>query len=94
MSVTIIDTDILIEPARQAREAIACLDEIEQRSTLAISVITQMELIAQGPSARTTTSPRLEARAIHMGDISPSAAQNGAHCRLRWARHRVCPVMR
>ena len=43
-TLTIVDTDILIDAALQIREAIDCLDEIEQRSTLAISAITQMEL--------------------------------------------------
>jgi hypothetical protein len=44
MSVTIVDTDILIDAGRQVRAATDCLDEFEQKSTLAISVITQMEL--------------------------------------------------
>lgn len=43
-TLTIVDTDILIDVALQTREAIDCLDEIEQISSLAISVITQMEL--------------------------------------------------
>jgi len=41
---TIVDTDILIDAALQISEAVSCLDDIEQRSALAISVITQMEL--------------------------------------------------
>jgi len=41
---TIVDTDILIDAARQVRAAVNCLDEIEQKSALGISVITQMEL--------------------------------------------------
>ncbi len=43
-ALTIFDTDILIDAALQVKEAIECLDKIEQQSTLAISVITQMEL--------------------------------------------------
>lgn len=43
-SFTIVDTDILIDAALQLHEAIACLDGLEQETTLAISVITQMEL--------------------------------------------------
>ncbi|MBN1660804.1 MAG: type II toxin-antitoxin system VapC family toxin [Anaerolineae bacterium] len=46
MSLTVVDTDILIDAARQVREAIDCLQQIEQRSALATSVITQMELFA------------------------------------------------
>ena len=44
MSVTVVDTDILIDAARQVREAIDCLRQIEQESALAVSVIGQMEL--------------------------------------------------
>jgi predicted nucleic acid-binding protein len=44
VSPTIVDTDILIDAGRQAGEAVDCLHQIEQRSTLAVSVITQMEL--------------------------------------------------
>ena len=44
MSVTVVDTDILIDAARQVREAVDCLQQIEQQSALAVSVITQMEL--------------------------------------------------
>ena len=43
--VTIVDTDILIDAGRQVREAIDCLNRIEERSMLAISVITHMELL-------------------------------------------------
>jgi predicted nucleic acid-binding protein len=41
----IVDTDVLIDVGRGAGEAIACLQQIEQRSSPAISVVTQMELI-------------------------------------------------
>ncbi|MCS6912345.1 MAG: type II toxin-antitoxin system VapC family toxin [Anaerolineae bacterium] len=42
---TIVDTDILIDAARQVGEAVDCLAQIEQQSVLAVSVITQMELL-------------------------------------------------
>jgi predicted nucleic acid-binding protein len=41
---TIIDTDILIDAALGISAAMDCLAEIEQRSTSAICIITQMEL--------------------------------------------------
>jgi hypothetical protein len=41
----IVDTDILIDTGRGSAGAIACLQDIEKRSTLAISVVTQMELL-------------------------------------------------
>lgn len=43
--IVIVDTDILIDVGRGVREAIACLEGIEQRLVMAISIITQMELI-------------------------------------------------
>jgi hypothetical protein len=42
--VTIVDTDILIDAGRGVREAVTCLQGIEQQSSLAASVVTQMEL--------------------------------------------------
>ena len=41
---TIVDTDILIDAGRGVSEAITCLQEIERKSALATSVVTQMEL--------------------------------------------------
>lgn len=43
-NLVIIDTDVLIDASRGVSEAITCLQQIEQQSSLAISVITQMEL--------------------------------------------------
>lgn len=43
-NLVIVDTDVLIDASRGVNEAIACLEQIEQQSSLAISVITQMEL--------------------------------------------------
>jgi predicted nucleic acid-binding protein len=42
---TIVDTDILIDSGRGDNDAIACLQRLEQQSTLATSAVTQMELI-------------------------------------------------
>ena len=42
---TIVDTDILIDVGRGISEAIAYLEELETNSQLAISAVTQMELI-------------------------------------------------
>jgi predicted nucleic acid-binding protein len=41
---TIVDTDILIDAGRGVSEAITCLQDIERKSSLATSVVTQMEL--------------------------------------------------
>jgi len=40
-----VDTDVLIDVGRGQDEAIACLELIERHSSLAIGVITQMELM-------------------------------------------------
>lgn len=41
----VVDTDILIDASRAIDEALACLDQIEDRSALAVSAVTEMELI-------------------------------------------------
>ena len=41
----IVDTDILIDAARCFDDAVNCLQQIEDTSSLAISAVTQMELI-------------------------------------------------
>ncbi|MDY0220573.1 MAG: hypothetical protein RBR67_05520 [Desulfobacterium sp.] len=41
----IVDTDILIDAARCIDDAVNCLQQIEDTSSLAISTVTQMELI-------------------------------------------------
>ncbi len=41
----IVDTDILIDAGRNAEDALECLEQLENNSPLAISSITQMELI-------------------------------------------------
>ena len=45
MAITIVDSDILIDVARGQAEAINCLLRLEQTSALAISAVSQMELI-------------------------------------------------
>ncbi len=42
---TIVDTDILIDASRGIQEAITCLQNLKGISGLAISIVTQMELI-------------------------------------------------
>ena len=45
MALTIVDSDILIDVARGESDAINCLLGLQQTSTLAISAVSQMELI-------------------------------------------------
>ncbi len=42
---TIVDTDILIDAGRSVLEAVKCLQNLKANSALAISTITQMELV-------------------------------------------------
>lgn len=58
----VIDTDILIDASRAIDEAITCLDEIEKRSALAISVVTEMELVV---GCRNKTELRVLDRFLH-----------------------------
>ncbi len=45
MAFIIIDTDILIDVGRGDSTAIACLQSLEQQTSVAVSAVTQMELI-------------------------------------------------
>lgn len=45
MALIVIDTDILIDVGRGDKTAVNCLQFIEQQFQLAVSVVTQMELI-------------------------------------------------
>jgi predicted nucleic acid-binding protein len=40
-----VDTDVLIDAARDIADAVVCLEQIEQHATLAISTISEMELV-------------------------------------------------
>jgi hypothetical protein len=42
---TVVDTDILIDAGRSINEAVDYLQELERNTPLAVSVVTQMELI-------------------------------------------------
>ena len=44
-NLVIIDTDVLIDTSRGVQDAISCIQQLEQQSTVAISSITEMELI-------------------------------------------------
>jgi len=41
----VVDTDILIDASRAVAEALECLDQVEDRSALAVSAVTEMELV-------------------------------------------------
>lgn len=45
MSLVLVDTDILIDAAAQVADSVDCLKHFEQRSTLAVSVVTELELL-------------------------------------------------
>jgi predicted nucleic acid-binding protein len=45
MSFMLVDTDILIDAAAQNADAIGCLKHFEGKSTLAVSAVTELELL-------------------------------------------------
>ena len=45
VEMVVVDTDILIDAGRNVCEAVNCLTQIEQKFSIAISSVTQMELI-------------------------------------------------
>ena len=60
LDTVIVDTDILIDAGRNAHEAVTCLKQIENRSVLAASVVTQMELLVGcGNKSEIRLLPRL-----------------------------------
>lgn len=46
MAIVVVDTDILIDVTRGSSDAAKCLNLLEKQSSLAISSVTEMELIA------------------------------------------------
>jgi len=44
-NVIIVDTDILIDAGRNIQQALTCLTQYEDKSKLAISIITKMEIV-------------------------------------------------
>lgn len=44
-NLVIIDTDVLIDTSRGVQDGISCIQQLEEQSTVAISSITEMELI-------------------------------------------------
>jgi len=45
VNLTLVDTDLLIDLASKNTQAVNCLKHLEQQSILAVSTITEMELI-------------------------------------------------
>lgn len=74
----LVDTDILIDAGRNIAEALACLNQLEERSPLAISAITQMELMAGGGNKNELASLELfidNFQVIHVNrQVSEAAA--------------------
>ena len=41
----IVDTDVLIDAGRNIADAVTCLEQVERQASLAISVVSEMELV-------------------------------------------------
>ncbi len=41
----IVDTDVLIDAGRNIGDAVTCLEEVERQASLAISIVSEMELV-------------------------------------------------
>jgi len=68
MAFTIFDTDILINVGRGKTDAINCLQALAQTSTLAISIVTEMELIV---GCRDKTELRILKKFLNRFQIFP-----------------------
>ena len=41
----IVDTDVLIDAGRNIGDAVTCLEQVERQASLAISIVSEMELV-------------------------------------------------
>lgn len=55
----LVDSDVLIDAGRGVHDAVACINEVEQRDDPAVSVVSQMELIV---GCRHKADPRVVER--------------------------------
>lgn len=76
----IVDTDILIDVGRDVSEAVACFQQIEQRSSPAISVITQMELMDGYAPPQDNTEREMQA--TKLGELMARLHRHGAQWKL------------
>lgn len=44
-NLVIVDTDVLIDAGRNIADAVTCLEQIERQASLAISIVSEMELV-------------------------------------------------
>ena len=75
----IVDTDILIDAGRNIDDALKCLNQLEEKDSIAISNITQMELVVGCGNKNELTSLDLfieNFQIIHInGEISEKATE-------------------
>lgn len=76
LSFTLVDTDILIDVGRAVSKAIDCVEGIEQRSALAISAVTQMELIIGCRNKVELDSHRLFLRRFQIQKLTVAVSDN------------------
>ena len=74
---TLVDTDILIDAAHQDDVAVSTLQSIESLSELAISVVTQMELVVGCRNKTELRELTKFLRRFHIMPLSASISQTG-----------------
>ena len=72
----LVDTDILIDAGRGVSDAIDCLESLEAQATLAVSVITRMELVV---GCRNKAELRELNRFLERFDVLPLSESSSDH---------------
>jgi predicted nucleic acid-binding protein len=73
----VFDTDVLVDAAREIKEAVACLENAEQHGEQAISVVTQMELMVGCRNKKELVSLDKFLRRFHVLKLNEAIADKG-----------------
>ena len=92
MTFTIVDTDILIDLGRGERDAIACLQRLEQRAALAISAVTQMELIVGCRNRTESHDLEISLRHFQILKITDQISDRAVTFLARYSRTCSCSI--
>lgn len=84
MTGTLVDTDILIDAARDLEAAIHCLEQLERTSILAVSVITEMELLVGCRSKAELKSTDHFLKRFQIIPLSPPICELAVHLVRRY----------
>ena len=89
---TIVDTDILIDLDRGERDAIACVQRLEHHAALAISAVTQMELIVGCRNRTESHDLEISLRRFQILKITDQISDRAVPLLARYSRTCPCSI--